>query len=126
MLRATSEIAVASSVWSVEDSSRSAASSRARCRAVTTSAAGSIAIRLCASAATVARLPAGLEQREALLEVEGRLHVLEAHPELDHREGDLGMDADEDRSGAAQPGHHRDPAQGPGDERVHHVERRDV
>src|SRR4051794_34868146 len=126
MLRATSEIAVASSVWSVEESSRSAASSRARCRAVTTSASDSMAIRLWASAATVARLLAGLQQREALLEVEGRLHVLEAHPELDHREGDLGLDADDDRAGAAQPGHHRDAAQGPGDEGVHDVERGDV
>src|SRR3954452_10818246 len=126
MFRATSEIAVASSVWSVEDSSRSAASSRARWRAVTTSASDSIAMRLSASAATVARLLAGLEQREALLEVERGLHVLEAHPELHHRERHLGLDADDHRARPAQPRHHRDPAQRPGHERVHDVERGDV
>src|SRR4051812_9874190 len=111
MLRATSEIAVASSVWSVLDSSRSAASWRARCRAVTTSASDSIAIRLSASAATVARLLPGLQQREALLEVERGQHVLEAHPELDHGERDLGLDADDHGRRAAQPGHHRDAAE---------------
>src|SRR3954453_8455162 len=108
MLRATSEIAVASSVWSVLESSTCAASSRARWRAVTTAASDSIGIRLSASATTVGGLLLGLEQREALLEIEGRLHVLEAHPELDHREGDLGLDAHDDRGGPAQAGHHRD------------------
>src|SRR3954451_18807813 len=126
MLRATSEIAVASSVWSVLESSRSAASSRARWRAVTTSASDSIAIRLSASAATVGQLPPGLQQREALLEIERGLHVLEAHPELDHRERDLRLDADDHRLGPAQARHLRDPAQRARDERVHHVERRDV
>src|SRR3954466_14084303 len=126
ILRATSEIAVASSVWSVLESSRSAASSRARWRAVTTSASDSIAIRLSWSAATVGQLPPGLQQREALLEVEGGVHILEAHPELDHRERDLRLDADDHRRRAAQPGHHGDAAQGARDERVHHVERGDV
>ena len=45
MLRAISEIAVASSVWSVLGMSRPIASARARWRAVTTSASDSIAIR---------------------------------------------------------------------------------
>src|SRR5215210_6723829 len=125
MLRATSEIAVASSVWSVELRSSSPASSRARWRAVTTSASDSIAIRL--SASTVERLlELGLQQRQPLLEIEGGLDVLELHAQLDHREGDLGLDADDHRLGAAQPGHVRDPAQGARHERVHHVERRDV
>src|SRR5215203_1001744 len=125
MLRATSEIAVASSVWSVELSSRSAASSRARWRAVTTSASDSIAMRL--STSTVERLlQLGLQQREPLFEVQGGLDVLELHPELDHREGDLGLDADDHRLGPAQAGHVRDPAQGARDERVHDVERGDV
>src|SRR5919202_4814119 len=126
MLRATSEIAVASSVWSVELSWSSAASSRARWRAVTTSASDSMAMRLSTSAGTVARLPPRLEQREALLEVERGLHVLEAHAELDHRERDLGLDADDHRLGAAQPGHLRDAAQRARHEGVHDVERGDV
>src|SRR5689334_13143253 len=125
MLRATSEIAVASSVWSVELSSSSFASSRARWRAVTTSASDSIAIRL--SASTGERLlELVLEQRQPLLEIEGGLDVLELHPELHHREGHLGLDPDDHRLRAAQPGHVRDPAQGARDEGVHDVERGDV
>src|SRR5215210_4102723 len=110
MLRATSEIAVASRVWSVELRSSSPASSRARCRAVTTSASDSIAMRL--SACTFERLlELGAQQRQPLLEVKGGLHVLELHPELDHREGHLGLDAHDHRLGAAQARHVRDPAQ---------------
>src|SRR5215218_1551318 len=94
MLRATSEMAVASRVWSVELRSSSMASSRARWRAVTTSASDSIAIRL--SASTGERLlELVLEQRQPLLEIERGLDVLELHPELDHREGDLGLDPDD-------------------------------
>src|SRR4051812_25463212 len=117
MLRAISEIAVASSVWSVLGMSRPTASARARWRAVTTSASDSIAIRSAASGAKAACL----QEREPLLEVQGRLDVLEAHAELDHRERDLGLDPHDHRLRAAQPGHHRDPAQGARDERVHHV-----
>src|SRR5689334_16340179 len=113
MLRATSEIAVASSVWSVLERSRSAASARARWRAVTTSESDSIAIRSSRrSAATVAgAFPGRLEQGEALLEVQRGLHVLEVHPELDHREGHLGLDAHDHGLGAAQPRHLGDAAQ---------------
>src|SRR3712207_5140033 len=128
MLRATSEIAVASSVWSVLVSSSRAASSRARWRAVTTSESDSIAIRVSGapSGPTVDGLLLRLQQREALLEVERGLHVLEVHPQLDHRERDLRLDPDDDRLGAAQPRHHRDAAQRARDEGVHDVERRDV
>src|SRR5215208_954195 len=118
MLRATSEIAVASSVWSVELRSSSCASSRARWRAVTTSASDSIAIRL--SACTGERLlQLVAQQRQPLLEIERGLHVLELHPELDHREGDLRLDADDHRLGPAQARHVRDPAQRAGHERIH-------
>src|SRR3954449_1279482 len=123
MLRATSEIAVASRVWSVLGMSSPTASARARWRAVTTSASERIAIRSAPSWAKVARLLPGLEQGEALLEVEGRLHVLEAHPELDHRERHLRLDPDDHRLRAAQARHHRDAPQRARHERVHHVER---
>src|SRR5215208_35771 len=124
MLRATSEIAVASRVWSVLVSSSSAASSRARWRATTTSESDSIAIRSSTrSGGTVGGPFLALQQRKTLLEIQRRLDVLEVHAELDHREGDLGLDAHDHRLRAAQPGHHRDPAQRAGDERVHHVKR---
>src|SRR5215813_6798284 len=126
MLRATSEIAVASSVWSVLGMSRPTASARARWRAVTTSASDSIEIRSGASPTTLARLLPGLQQRESFLEVERGLHVLEAHPELDHGERHLRLDADDHGRRAAQARHLRDAAQRARDERVHHVERRDV
>src|SRR5262245_62832132 len=110
MLRATSDIAVASSVWSVLVSSRSEAIARARCRAMTTSASDSIGITDSCSSATVAGLlPGPQQQREPLLEVQRGEHVLERHPELHHREGDLRLDADDDRLRAAQPRHARDP-----------------
>src|SRR5215210_2771335 len=110
MVRATSEIAVASSVWSVELISSSPASSRARWRAVTTSASDSIAIRV--SASTVERLlELAPQQRQPLLEVQRRLDILELHTELDHREGDLGLDAHDHRLGPAQARHVSDPAQ---------------
>src|SRR4051795_10361987 len=111
MLRAISEIAVASSVWSVLGMSRPTASARARWRAVTTSASDSIAIRSGASPTTLARLLPGLQQRQSFLEVERRQHVLEAHPELDHGERHLGLDAHDHGGRAAQPRHLRDPAQ---------------
>src|ERR671927_1557126 len=122
MLRATSEIAVASSVWSVELNCSEAASSRARWRAVTTSASDSIGIRVSWSSATRARLLPGLQQREALLEVQGGLDVLEAHAELDHRERDLRLDAHDHGLGAAEAGHLRDAAQRARHEGVHDVE----
>src|SRR5918995_1274759 len=112
MLRATSEIAVASSVWSVLVRSISMASSRARWRAATTSASDSIGITDASSSATVGGLlPGALQQGEPLFEVERRGDVLEAHPELDHRERDLRLDADDDGLRAAQTRHPRDPLQ---------------
>src|SRR5918992_168352 len=112
MLRATSEIAVARSVRSVLEKPRSAPIVRASWRAVTTSASVRIATR---TSSTGVLLPVELllQEREALLEVERGLHVLEVHPELDHRERDLGLDPDDHRLGPAQPRHVRDPAQRP-------------
>src|SRR5690348_10054901 len=127
MLRAISEIAVASSVRSVLEKPSAAPILRASWRAVTTSASVRIATRI--SSATDVRLlvvELALEERQALLEVERRVHVLEVHPELDHRERDLRLDADDHGLRAAQPGHVRDPAQRARDERVHHVQRGDV
>src|SRR5919108_5147524 len=114
MLRATSEIAVASSVWSVLDSSSCEAMARACWRAVTTSASDSIGITDSWSSATVpGLLPRPRQQCEALLEVESGQHILEGHAELHHGEGDLGLDADDHGRGAPQPAHARDPLQRP-------------
>src|SRR4051812_47871511 len=125
MLRTTSEIAVASRVWSVELSSSSPAICRARWRAVTTSASDSIAIRSSASTGEWL-LELGLQERQPLFEVERGLHVLELHAELHHRERDLGLDPDDHGLRAAQARHVGDAAQRARDERVHDVERGDV
>src|SRR3712207_5442814 len=102
MLRATSEIAVASSVWSVLVSSSAAAMARACWRAITTSASDSIRTTACSSSGTVGGLlPRPLQQRQPLLEVERGEHVLERHAELDHGERDLGLDPHDHRLGAA-------------------------
>src|ERR671931_2579586 len=91
MLRATSEIAVASSVRSVELKPRSPPIARARCRAVTTSASVVIATRK-GSLTVVGLLGDRLEERQPLFEIQRRVDVLELHPQLDHGEGDLGLD----------------------------------
>src|SRR3712207_9169209 len=98
MLRATSEIAVASSVRSVLDKPSAVPISRASWRAVTTSASESIATRT--SASTGARLSRDLllQEGEALLQVQRRVDVLEVHPQLHHREGDLGLDPQDRKS----------------------------
>src|SRR5215207_2354849 len=105
MLRATSEIAVAKSVWSVLVSSSDPAIARACWRATTTSASDSIRITDSPSSGTVARLLARpLQQRQTLFQVERREHVLERHAQLHHRERDLGLDPHDHRLGAAQAG----------------------
>src|SRR5687768_10714680 len=112
MLRATSEIAVARSVWSVLVSSSSEAIARARCLAMTTSASDSIWITDSCSSATVAGLlPGPRQQCESFLEVEGGEHVLEGHTELHHRERDLRLDADDHRVCPTQARHAGDPLQ---------------
>ena len=49
-----------------------------------------------------------------------------AHPELHHREGDVGLDADDDRQCAPEASHLGDVAQCAGPERVEDVESRHV
>ena len=67
-----------------------------------------------------------VQHREALLEVERGVQRREVELELDHRDGDVGLDADDHRLGPAQPRRQRDRAQRPRDERVDDVERGDV
>src|ERR671916_520069 len=109
MLRAISEIAVASSVRSVLEKPSPEPIVRASWRAVT----ASVRIATRTSSATGVLLPVELllQEREALLEVERRVHVLEVHAELDHRERDLRLDPHDHRLRPAQPRHVRDPAQ---------------
>src|SRR3989454_6920503 len=113
MLRAISEIAAAITVWSPLEKPASAARSRPRCRAVTTSVSAVIGIRR--SSATVdasrptldAELRLLVEEQQAFLEIQRRGHALEREAELDHGESDLGLNPDDHRLRAAQPRHVR-------------------
>src|SRR5213596_4286174 len=105
MLRATSEMAAAMTVWSPVENPAPAASSRPCWRACTTSTSDAISTRSWSAtldASTFALLvepPLGVlvEKGEALFQVEGRRDALESQPELHHREGDLRLDAHDHR-----------------------------
>src|SRR5437867_11599018 len=101
MLRAISDIAAAITVWSPLENPASAARSRPRCRAVTTST--SAAIGISRSSATVDAAGAALdtelrllvEEQEAFLEIQRGGHALECETKLDHGERDLGLNPDD-------------------------------
>src|SRR5260370_20172921 len=132
MLRAISEMAAATTVWSPLENPAWAASSRPRRRAVTTSTSDAMGTRTSSGMVDAAlgllqvvlRLP--VQERQPLLEIERGRDTLERQPELDHRESDLGLDPDDHGLGPPQPGHVRDVPQRAHGERVHHVERRDI
>src|SRR2546427_7281259 len=101
MLRAISEMAAAIPVWSPLENPASAARSRPRCRAVTTST--SAAIGISTSSATVDASRAALntklrllvEEQQAFLEIERGRHALERQAELNHGERDLRLNPDD-------------------------------
>src|SRR2546428_801158 len=135
MLRAISEMAAAITVWSPLENPASAARSRPRCRAVTTST--SAAMGISSSSATIeasrsarsalgAELRLVVEEQEAFLEIQRGEHALEREAELDHGERNLGLNPDDHGLRAAQPRHVGDVPERTYGERIHHVERRDV
>src|SRR5438093_5580821 len=132
MLRAISELAAAITVWSPLEHPASAARSRPRCRAVTTSTSAAIGISRSSPTIDTSRSPLdaelrlSVEERQALLEIERGRDALERQAELHHRERDLRLNPDDHGFRAAQARHVGDVAQGPDGERIHHVERRDV
>src|SRR3981081_871644 len=106
MLRATSEMAVAMKVRSVLENPSFSASSRPFWRASTISVSAAMGIRASPSTAVAAPRPRPLVQvGEALLAVQGGVDVLQAHTELDHGEGNLGLDPHDDRDRPSQVGH---------------------
>src|SRR5947199_8775448 len=120
MLRAISEMAAAMTVWSPISNPQSAASSRPFCRALTMSTSARMATA--DSSATIhPLLAAAVEEDEAFLEVEGGGDSLQGESQLHHREGDLGLDPDDHRFRAAEPGHVGDVAERAHRERVHDV-----
>src|SRR5881392_3892542 len=132
MLRAISEMAAAITVWSPLENPASAARSRPRCRAVTTSTSAVMGMSNWSAtvetsrSAVDAELGLDVEEREAFFQVEGRRDALEGEPELHHRECDLGLDPHDHRLGTAQSGHVCDVPQRADGKRIHHVRRLDV
>src|SRR6266849_11088936 len=134
MLRAISEMAAAMTVCSPLENPATAANARPCCLASTTPTSAAICSR--SSSPTGTRLlgfgfePAlfrtAIEEGEALFEVQHGRDTFQRQAELYHGERHVGLDADDDRLGAAQAGHVRDVAQRAHRERVHHVERGDV
>src|ERR671915_514697 len=102
MFLAISEIAVAISVASVRENPSSAASARPRARAVTRSPSEPIATRTPSSAILFPL--SDPEQSERFVEVERGLERLQVEVELHHGDRDVGLDADDDRGGAAKSG----------------------
>src|SRR6267378_1764825 len=116
MFRASSEIAVATTASSVEGKPHCAANSRPFCRADTMSASVSMDTRTSSAMSAPFMLldfplGAAMEVLEPFLQVQRRRHTLQREPQLDHRERDLGLDADDDGLRAAQPDHVGDVAE---------------
>src|SRR5205807_9549606 len=129
MFRASSEIAVATTARSVDGNPHCDASSRPFWRAATTSESQSMETRTSSAMSAnllIVVLSLAAEIREALFEVQRGRDAFQGEPQLDHREGHLRLDADDDGLGAAQPDHVRHVPQRAGRERVDDVQRGDV
>src|SRR5712691_9906897 len=129
MFRASSEIAVATTARSVEGNPHCDASSRPFWRAATTSESQSMETRTSSAMSPnllIVTLPSATEVRETLFQIQRSRDTFQGEPQLDHREGHLRLDADDDGLGAAQPDHVRHVPQGTGRERIDHVQRGDV
>src|SRR6059058_5134666 len=124
MFRASSEIAVAIRVASVPENPIAAASRRPFCLASTRSA--SAAIRIRPSSSTAPALPHPVEEGQPFLEVERGVDPLEAQSELHDGERDVWPDPHDDRVGSPELRGNRDAVEGPGTERVDHVQPADV
>src|SRR5439155_1045002 len=129
MLRASSEIAVAIRTRLLFGKPSSEARARPRCRAVRISTSEPMGTRVSSPTrplSTFVPLDLLIQEREPLLQVERRCHPLQREPQLHHREGDLGLEADDHGLCPAQADHVGDVAQHTGGEGIHHVERRHV
>src|SRR5438034_11596418 len=129
MFRASSEIAVATTARSVEGKPHWDAKPRPFWRAETMSASESIATRTSSAMSAnlmPGALPLPIEVCETLFEVQRRRDPLEREPELEHREGDLRVDPDNDSLGRVPSNHVRNDTQEQRQERVDMVERRTV
>src|SRR2546422_9210077 len=129
MFRASSEMAVATTARSVERNPHCDASSRPFWRAITMSASRSMGTRTSSAMSadlTFRALALAVEVRQALFQVQRGRDPLERKAQFDHGEGHLRLDPHDDGLRPAEPDHVGDVAEGPGRERIDHVEGGDV
>src|SRR5438445_245463 len=103
MLRAISEMAVATTVRSLPENPASAASSRPRWRAVRMSCSEPIGKRFSSSIGDPEA--SRVQDRQAFLQVQSRVDAVEPKAELHHREGDLRTQTHYHRVGPAELAH---------------------
>src|SRR5574337_1976102 len=116
MLRATSEIAVAIMVPSVNEKPSSRASWCPAWRAATMSEGPATSTAMSLRTVTPDRLtPCKLmvQQRKPFLQIQGGVHIVELEAQLDHGKGHLGLYTDDHGFRTAQPRHVRDRPQRP-------------
>src|SRR5262249_1829043 len=121
VLRASSLAAVTIFVCSTRLKPRSTAQVRTTCRTTTMSCderTGSVSSTGIAVTVPVAPAERRTQELHALVDVETGANARQRQPELDERDGDGGAHADDDGFGVEHPGHRRDVADHPPDERV--------
>src|SRR5258706_14070046 len=128
MLRASSEIAVATRVDSLAEKPSCSARILPWRRAATTSVSVATTTRTPKPSSGPSLVIASLsvEISQTFLEIECRGHVLQRDPKLHHGKRDFGLDSDDYRFRAAQPDHVGQIAHRPGGERIEHVQSRDI
>ena len=129
MLRASSEIAVATMVASPDVNPSWLAEHPAalsRGHDVGIGRDGDSGFLHSRGASSLALLGVPVQKREPLLQIERGDHAFQVEAQTDHREGDVRVDTDDHRLGPAQLDHLRDVPEGAAGERVHDVHGGDV
>src|SRR4051812_8791131 len=130
ILRASSEMVVATSVASLAEKPNCSAITLPLRRAVTRSLSDCTCMQTTISrSVTTQATPRALllvEVSKAFFQVQGGGDIFERNPELLHRERDFGLNPDDHGFGAAQANHVRKIAQGPRSEGIENIKRRDI
>src|SRR5918911_1905485 len=132
--RASSEVTVASRVWSIMRKPREAATIRTSLRATMMSCSFSSAIDLLPKTddlpvrlfVLVRDVKLAAQHSYALVHVEDRVDALQLKPQLDERDGDRRLHADHDGARVHDTRHRRDVREHATDERIDHLQKRDV
>src|SRR6266852_5115587 len=117
MLRASSEIAVATRVESISEKPKESARARPFWRAATMSLSVLIGTRIAwftFGQSLGAAVEPVLQVVQAFFQIQGRHDSLQGYAQLDHGEGNLGLNPDDDRFGPAQADHLGDFTKGAG------------